>query len=56
VQALSSRGCMKAVSVGNAMWIDVDTPMAHTFAEQCLARYGSALQATARPSMVASAG
>jgi choline kinase len=53
VQALAARGCMKAVSVGNAMWIDVDTPMAHAFAEKCLARYGSALQATARPSIVA---
>ena len=34
---------MKAVSVGSAMWIDVDTPMAHTFAEQCISRYGEAL-------------
>jgi 1L-myo-inositol 1-phosphate cytidylyltransferase len=45
VQALAARGAMKAVSVGSAMWIDVDTPMAHTFAEKCLARYGEALQA-----------
>jgi len=52
VQALAARGAMKAVSVGNAMWIDVDTPMAHTFAEQCIARYGSALQPMARPSLV----
>lgn len=43
VQALAARGAMKAVSVGTAMWIDVDTPMAHTFAEECLARYGEAL-------------
>ncbi len=43
VQALAQRGAMKAVSVGSAMWIDVDTPMAHAFAERALARYGSAL-------------
>jgi choline kinase len=43
VQALAARGAMKAVSVGSAMWIDVDTPMAHAFAERCLARYGVAL-------------
>lgn len=43
VQALAARGAMKAVSVGSAMWIDVDTPMAHAFAEESLARYGDAL-------------
>jgi 1L-myo-inositol 1-phosphate cytidylyltransferase len=43
VQALAARGAMKAVSVGSAMWIDVDTPMAHAFAEHCIARYGIAL-------------
>jgi choline kinase len=43
VQALAARGAMKAVSVGSAMWIDVDTPMAHTFAERCVARYGVTL-------------
>ena len=43
MQALAARGAMKAVSVGDAMWIDVDTPMAHTFAERSLARYGIAL-------------
>lgn len=45
VQALAARGAMKAVSVGSAMWIDVDTPMAHAFAEQSLARYGENLVA-----------
>ena len=40
VQGLAARGAMRAVSVGNAMWIDVDTPMAHAFAERSLARYG----------------
>jgi choline kinase len=43
VQALAARGAMKAVSVGTAMWIDVDTPMAHAFAEESLARYGENL-------------
>jgi choline kinase len=43
VQALAARGAMKAVSVGTAMWIDVDTPMAHAFAERSLARYGDSL-------------
>jgi len=43
VQALAARGAMKAVSVGTAMWIDVDTPEAHAFAEESLARYGDAL-------------
>lgn len=49
VQALAARGAMKAVSVGSAMWIDVDTPMAHAYAERCLARYGSALQPVVTP-------
>jgi choline kinase len=43
VQALAARGAMKAVSVGSAMWIDVDTPAAHAFAERCYASYGASL-------------
>jgi choline kinase len=54
VQALAARGAMKAVSVGSAMWIDVDTPMAHAFAEKCIARYGLALApAASAPARVA---
>jgi choline kinase len=54
VQALAARGCMRAVSVGAAMWIDVDTPMAHAFAERQLARYGVALApAAAAPARLA---
>jgi 1L-myo-inositol 1-phosphate cytidylyltransferase len=53
VQALAARGAMKAVSVGSAMWIDVDTPMAHAFAERCLARYGEELWPVAAPARVA---
>ena len=56
VQALARRGAMKAVSVGAAMWVDVDTPMAHAFAEKALARYGAALApATATPAAVRAA-
>ena len=47
---------MKAVSVGTAMWIDVDTPLAHAFAERCYAHYGAALAPTAAPVIAASAG
>jgi 1L-myo-inositol 1-phosphate cytidylyltransferase len=43
VQALAARGAMRAVSVGTAMWVDVDTPMAHAFAEQAVARFGERL-------------
>ena len=55
VQALAARGAMKAVSVGTAMWIDVDTPMAHAFAERSLTRYGDALWPAA-PSVRVAAG
>lgn len=51
VQALAQRGAMKAVSVGSAMWIDVDTPHAHACAEKALRRYGEAL--APRPDEVA---
>ena len=53
VQALARRGGMRAVSVGDAMWIDVDTPMAHAFAEQALSRYGIVLAPQAQPARVA---
>ncbi|MET0340611.1 MAG: NTP transferase domain-containing protein [Polyangiales bacterium] len=56
VQALARRGAMKAVSVGDAMWIDVDTPMAHAFAEQAIARYGVALAQQAPQVVRAAAG
>jgi 1L-myo-inositol 1-phosphate cytidylyltransferase len=53
VQALAARGHMKAVSVGSAMWIDVDTPLAHSFAERCYAHFGAALAPSAASSVVA---
>jgi 1L-myo-inositol 1-phosphate cytidylyltransferase len=55
VQALAARGAMKAVSVGAAMWVDVDTPMAHAFAEQAVARFGDRLAPVAGLPLVASA-
>jgi choline kinase len=54
VQALARRGAMKAVSVGSAMWVDVDTPMAHAFAEKALANFGDSL--TALPQIARAAG
>jgi choline kinase len=49
IAELASRGKMRAVDVGDAAWVDVDTPLAHAHAEQLLRRYGPAL----RPSMPA---
>lgn len=56
VQALARRGAMKAVSVGSSMWIDVDTPLAHGFAERALSRYGSALAPLPQVALPAVAG
>ena len=43
---LASHGKMRAVDVGDAAWVDVDTPLAHAHAEQLLRRYGPALRPT----------
>lgn len=43
VAALAAKGKMRAVDVGNAFWIDVDTPEAHAEAERLLAIFGDAL-------------
>jgi len=43
VGALASRGKMRVVSVGDARWIDVDTPEAHAEAERLLGRHGDTL-------------
>jgi choline kinase len=56
VQALAARGLMKTVSVGSAMWIDVDTPLAHSFAERSYAHFGAALAPHGAPVIAASAG
>lgn len=55
VAALAARGQMRVVDVGDAMWIDVDTPEAHAFAESRLAMYGEALRELTTE-MVAAAG
>jgi choline kinase len=44
IAELASRGKMRAVDVGDAAWVDVDTPLAHAHAEQLLRRYGPALR------------
>jgi 1L-myo-inositol 1-phosphate cytidylyltransferase len=41
---LAAQGKMRAVDVGNAAWVDVDTPLAHAHATQLLRRYGPALR------------
>jgi choline kinase len=43
VAALASKGRMKAADVGDATWIDVDTPEAHAEAERLLAELGEDL-------------
>jgi choline kinase len=40
VQILSNTGRMRAVDVGTASWIDVDTPAAHREAERLVKAYG----------------
>jgi choline kinase len=52
VQALAAAGCMRAVDVGTATWIDVDTPAAHREAERLIRAYGPRL-APASPARVA---
>ena len=44
VGALAREGKMRVADVGDAMWIDVDTPEAHVAAERLIARYGDALR------------
>ena len=46
VAALASKGRMKAADVGDATWIDVDTPEAHAEAERLLAELGGDLAGT----------
>jgi 1L-myo-inositol 1-phosphate cytidylyltransferase len=41
---LAATGRMRAVDVGEAAWVDVDTPMAQAHAEELLRRYGPALR------------
>jgi choline kinase len=41
---LAARGKMRAVDVGSAAWVDVDTPLAHAHAQNLLRRYGPNLR------------
>lgn len=43
VQALARRGLFHACDVGDARWVDVDTPDAHAYAEAMITRYGDEL-------------
>lgn len=55
VTAFTRMGCMRAADTGDALWIDVDTPEAHAFAERLVSRYGDELDtAVAGPETVAS--
>ena len=47
VAALASEGRMKAAEVGDAIWIDVDTPEAHAEAERLIALLGEDLDGSA---------
>ena len=53
VAALARRGKMRVADVGEAMWIDVDTPAAHAYAERCIALYGDALAPVHAPAAAA---
>lgn len=53
VGALAGKGRMHVVDVGDAAWIDVDTPSAHAEAERLIALYGDDLRPAYRPSAVA---
>jgi choline kinase len=47
VAALAAEGRMRAVDVGDATWIDVDTPEAHAEAERLIAQLGEDLNGDA---------
>jgi choline kinase len=49
VAALARTGRMRAVDVGDAAWIDVDTPAAHAEAERLIALHGEELRAVSVP-------
>lgn len=49
VAALAEQGKMKAVDVGKAVWIDVDTPEAHAHAERVLRVHGDSLEPAPQP-------
>lgn len=48
VAALAREGRMKAADIGDAVWIDVDTPEAHAEAERLIGKLGEDLDGTAQ--------
>jgi choline kinase len=57
VAVLAAEGRMKAADVGDATWIDVDTPEAHAEAERLIAELGDDLDALGQePGIVAAQG
>jgi 1L-myo-inositol 1-phosphate cytidylyltransferase len=48
VTSLAANGHMRVADVGNATWIDVDTPQAHAYAEELIRQYGSSLRVQAQ--------
>ena len=56
VAALAAQGRMKASDVGDAPWIDVDTPAAHAEAERLIAELGDDLGGARNDSDVTSLG
>lgn len=55
VAALARSGRMAVADVGDAAWIDVDTPVAHAEAERLIRAYGTNLRPSRAP-QVAAAG
>ena len=53
VAALASRGRMRIADVGDARWIDVDTPAAHAEAERLIALHGDDLRRVEVPAAAA---
>ncbi len=48
IAELAAAGRMRVADVGDAVWVDVDTPQAHAHAERLIARYGEALKPAVR--------
>lgn len=53
VRLLAEQGKMHGADVGDAMWIDVDTPSAHAEAERLISAHGERLQPTAAGTVAA---
>lgn len=49
VARLAQSGKMRVADVGNSLWVDVDTPEAHAFAEELVLLYGDSLSPYEQP-------